>query len=217
MEAAKREAPGLDRRTFMRLWLLGAPLAGPTFGPDFVALVQRVSPSVVAIGNGSQSIGSGFVVGPSRVITAAHVVKEAGASPTVTAAGSREAARIVRVWSEPDLAVLVLGRALPPLPLAPAPPQVGEWIVVVGNPFGSGLTATVGIVSAAPGAIAATPALARQIQIDASVNPGNSGVPVCNLRGEVVGATTSLVASAPGIAFATPAAAIRVLLSTLDE
>jgi serine protease Do len=76
------------------------------------------------------------------------------------------------------------------------------------------MTATAGIVSASPGAIAATPELARRIQINASVNPGNSGGPVVNLAGEVVGATTSLVAGGQGIAFATSAAVLRAFLAT---
>jgi S1-C subfamily serine protease len=104
-----------------------------------------------------------------------------------------------------------------PLRLAANPPQVGEWIVVLGNPFGAGTTATAGIISAAPGAITANAQLARQVQINASVNPGNSGGPVCNRAGDVVGATTTLVAAGQGIAFATSAATIRAFLTSLGK
>jgi serine protease Do len=218
----------IGRRSFTRMLALGLPLFGsaacasratrePGAVPDFVAVIGRVAPSVVAIGDSTQAVGSGFAVGPDLVITAAHVVKAAGAAPVVTSSRGRQTARIIGMHAESDVAVLSVSQALPPLSLAEMIPQVGEWIVVVGNPFGAGTTATVGIVSAAPGAIAATPALARQIQIDASVNPGNSGGPVCNLRGVVVGATTSLVANGQGIAFATSASVLRTFLTSLGK
>jgi serine protease Do len=115
------------------------------------------------------------------------------------------------------VALLEVSQALTPLVLATTAPRVGEWIVVLGNPIGGGTTATTGIVSAAPGAISATPELVRRLQIDASVNPGNSGGPVCNLRGEVIGSTTSLVSGAQGIAFATPASALRAFLASFGK
>jgi serine protease Do len=150
-------------------------------------------------------------------VTAAHVAQAAGNGPTVTSAAGKQTARVIGTREEDDLALLEIGQALTPLRLAAQPPRVGEWIVVIGNPFGAGTTATVGIVSAAPGAITATPQLARQIQINASVNPGNSGGPVCNLNGEVVGATTTLVAAGQGIAFATSAALINAFLTSLSR
>ena len=72
--------------------------------------------------------------------------------------------------------------------------------------------ATAGIVSAVPGAIT-TPAFVEKIQINAAVNPGNSGGPGLQLRGEVVGVASSLVPGGQGLAFATPAAAIERLLA----
>jgi serine protease Do len=218
----------IGRREFTRMLILGLPAAGwagcagrgsgaPGAPPDFVALIARVSPSVVAIGDGKQALGSGFAVAPDLVVTAAHVVKVAGESLTVTSPRGPQPGRIAGLQEDADIAVVSVAQALAPLPLAAAVPQVGEWIVVVGNPFGAGTTATVGIISAAPGAIAASPELARQLQINASVNPGNSGGPVCNLRGEVVGATTTLVANAQGVAFATPAATLRSFLKSLQK
>jgi S1-C subfamily serine protease len=185
--------------------------------PDFVAVVRQVGPSVVAIGDGRQTLGSGFAVTPTLVVTAAHVAKSAGADPVVVSAAGRQPGRIVGTRADDDVALLEVRERLPPLTLAGEPPQVGEWIVVLGNPFGAGTTVTTGIVSAAPGAIVATPELARRLQISAAVNPGNSGGPVCNLRGEVVGSTTSLVAGGQGIAFATPAAALRGFLKSLGQ
>ncbi len=217
----------MNRREFAGLMALGLPLLGGTgcasrssriaARPDFVTLIDRLAPSVVAIGDAKQALGSGFAITPTLVMTAAHVAQTAGAGVTVTSLKGRQSARVLGSREEDDVALLEVGQMLPPLVLAAVPPKVGEWIVVLGNPFGGGMTAAAGIVSAVPGAISATPQLARQLQIDASVNPGNSGGPVCNLRGEVIGSTTSLVSGAQGIAFATPAAALRAFLTTLGK
>ena len=215
---------GISRRQFAGLFLVGLPMLG-SFAcaararqlsslPDFVALIDRVAPSVVAVGDAKQTLGSGFAVAPGLVITAAHVAAAIGAQAVVISPAGRQPARVLGMRQDDDIALLEVGKPLPPLGLAAAPPKVGEWIVVVGNPFGAGMMATAGIVSAAPGAISANPELARRIQLNAAVNPGNSGGPVVNLAGEVVGATTSLVAGGQGIAFATSAAVLRTFLAT---
>ena len=211
----------MSRRQFAWMLTAGVPLVGsagcasraPRLSalPDFVALVERVTPSVVAVGDGSQTLGSGFAVADRLVVTAAHVAQALGAQAFVVTPAGRQPARVRATRPDDDIAILEVAKALPPLALASAPPKVGEWIIVVGNPFGGGTTATAGIVSAAPGTISGNPELARRIQINASVNPGNSGGPVINLAGEVIGATTSLVASGQGIAFATAASVVRSL------
>lgn len=211
----------IDRRQFTRSLLLGAPAmpwqlaAAAQRGelPDFSALIERVSPAVVAIAGEKQTVGSGFVTGSGVVVTAAHVAQGAGGSVFVLAGGTRRAARAIATDTPQDLAALDTTPRLTAatLPIATVPPRVGEWIVVVGNPFGAGIVATIGIVSAAPGAIA-TAALSGKLQINAAVNPGNSGGPVCNLRGEVVAVASALVPGGQGLAFATPAAAVHALL-----
>ena len=180
--------------------------------PDFVSLIERLAPAVIAVGDGKQTLGSGFGVGVRRVLTAAHV-SQAAKTGAVVRTGERSApARALAADSAADLAILDTGLMVPALPLATSPPRVGEWVVVLGNPFGAGLTATVGIVSGAPGAIT-TAGLADRVQINASVNPGNSGGPVCNVRGEVVGIATTLVPGGQGIAFATSAASIQAFIA----
>ena len=214
----------ISRRQFAGLLLVGVPILGSSACaararrlsslPDFVALIERVTPSVVAVGDAKQKLGSGFALAPDLVITAAHVAAAIGAQAVVTSAAGAQPARVLGMRQDDDIALLEVGKPLPPLAIAAASPKVGEWIAVVGNPFGAGVSATVGIVSAAPGAISATPELARRIQLNAAVNPGNSGGPVVNLTGEVVGATTSLVAGGQGIAFATSASVLRTFLAT---
>ena len=185
-------------------------------GPDFVDVVARVSPSVVTIGRAAEAMGSGFAIGPGVIATAAHVVQASRPALQVKVKGQTFTARVRREDAPRDVALLDVERAaVPPLALA-APdqaPRVGEWVVVVGNPFGAGVTATVGIVSAAIGSITSSPQLAEQFQINAAVNPGNSGGPVCNLRGEVIGLATSFIPGGQGLAFVVPTAVLRALSS----
>jgi len=184
--------------------------------PDFVDVVARVTPSVLAIARGNETVGSGFIVAPGIVATAAHVLQAAGSAPQIHLGGQVFPARALREDSARDLALLRAdGVNVTPMPLAPPdrPPRVGEWIVVIGNPFGTGITATAGIVSAGIGAIASTPLLAEQFQINASVNPGNSGGPVCNLRGEAIGVATSFIPGGQGLAFIVPVPALRALMA----
>lgn len=213
----------IERRLFTRALVLAAPAltwsavrdAAAQAPPDFSALIEKLSPGVVAIAGAKTTVGSGFVTRGGLVVTAAHVVQGAGSPVAVLAGGRRHPARVLATDQARDLTLLeVSGSPFgTTLPLAARAPRVGEWIVVLGNPFGAGLVATAGIVGAVPGAIT-TPAFVEKLQINAAVNPGNSGGPVCNLRGEVIAVASSLVPGGQGIAFATPAAAVERLLST---
>jgi S1-C subfamily serine protease len=215
----------MHRRHFTSTLLLGLPallssacaarrgVTGAATLPDFSGLVERMSPGVVAIGDRSQTLGSGFVTGEGLVLTAAHVAKAAGTSLAVLSVMGRQTGRLLASDEANDLALVRTAPTPPMLPLAAADARVGEWVLVLGNPFGAGLTATAGIVSAAPGAIQ-TAGLTGRMQINAAVNPGNSGGPVCNVRGEVIGLATTFVPAAQGIAFATPAAVIRAFLAS---
>ena len=193
----------------------GCATMGAAQVPDFVTTIERASPAVVAIVGGSQTLGSGFVVAANRVVTAAHVTRAARGPLSIIVAAKKIDARLLRSDERTDLALLeVTGGTLPaPLSLSQTPPRVGEWVVVLGNPFGGGITATAGIVSAMPGAITATPELAGRLQINAAVNPGNSGGPILNLRGDVIAVASALLPGGQGLAFATPASAARDLLA----
>jgi serine protease Do len=187
----------------------------PTNHPDFVEVIARASPAVVAIAGATETFGSGFLIAPNRVVTAAHVARAAGASLFVLAAARRIEGKVIASNDGNDVALIEIATpdALPALKLAAAQPRVGEWVSVLGNPFGAGVTATVGIVSAAAGTITATPELTRKLQINAAVNAGNSGGPICNVRGEVIGIASALVPGGQGLAFVTTADAIRDMLA----
>jgi serine protease Do len=184
-------------------------------GPDFVGLVRRASPAVLGIADDRGVIGSGFRIGNTRyVVTAAHLVSSLRGSPAVALGGARWPVLVLRTDGKNDLALLELpaDAPMPGLVIASAPAVMGEWLLVLGRPFGTQTTATIGIVSATPGTIAATPELMARIQINAAVNPGNSGGPVLNLNGEVIGVASALLPAGQGLAFAIPASAIQQLL-----
>src|SRR5215207_9572219 len=95
----------LTRREFARLLAMGVPALGTacaarSAGPNFVPLIARVSASVVAVGTGTQTIGSGFVVRPTLLVTAAHVAQAAATALTVTSGASRQSARLVAMREE---------------------------------------------------------------------------------------------------------------------
>lgn len=195
-------------------------------GPDFRAVIARAAPAVVAVGEANRTLGSGFVIGGEHVpdarmivATAAHVVTAATSAVVLSSGGWRSAAKILASDPERDVALLEAEEpaslAALSLSRASAPPQVGEWIVVLGNPFGAGVTATIGIVSALPGTLTQS-SLAGRLQLNAAVNPGNSGGPVLNLQGEAVAIATANLPGGYGLGFATPVSALHDLLATLS-
>jgi serine protease Do len=153
--------------------------------------------------------GSGFIVRPDGVIlTNAHVVADAD-EVLVKLTDRREfRAKVLGSDKLTDIAVLKIGAEhLPTVALAPPqPPRVGEWVLAIGSPFGFENTVTAGVVSATrrslPGA-----GFVPFIQTDAAVNPGNSGGPLINMRGEVVGINSQIYSRSggyQGLSFAIP-------------
>jgi serine protease Do len=98
-------------------------------------------------------------------------------------------------------------------------PEVGDWVVAVGNPFGLGGTVTTGIVSALGRDIGSGP-YDDFLQIDASINHGNSGGPAFNMKGEVVGVNTAIFSpsgGSVGIGFAIPASLTQDVIASLRD
>ena len=97
--------------------------------------------------------------------------------------------------------------------------RIGDWVLVVGNPFGLGGTVTAGIVSARGRDIGAGP-YDDFIQIDAPVNLGNSGGPTFNVKGEVIGVNTAIFSPSGGsigVAFDIPAETVKLVIEQLRD
>jgi S1-C subfamily serine protease len=218
-------SPGIGLRAhFATTLLVALALAGCASiaggGPgDLTAVIARASPAVVAIGDEQGLQGSGFrLAGSRRVVTAAHVVSGLKGTLRVVWHSTRLSAHVERVDVESDLALLDLDSEAPMPGLTleqgvSTPPAPGEWIIVLGCPFGAQPTATTGIVSAVPGAILQPESLRGRIQLNAAVNPGNSGGPVVNLKGHVIGVASANIPGGFGLGFAVPAAALERLLT----
>lgn len=174
-------------------------------------MLARVAASVVAVGGNGVTHGSAWCVAPNRFVTNAHVAKRENGY-LLSADGQPVGYRIVHIDTERDLAILEAALAVPALAVAYLTPPVGREVFALGNPFGLGITVTRGIVSAQPRSIGK----AHLLQIDAAVNPGNSGGPLVDVRGEVVGVVSAKGAVGSGIGFAVPSQWIELLLNTDD-
>ena len=156
-----------------------------------------------------QGLGSGFIISADGyVLTNAHVVADAD-EVTVRLADARElTGKIIGVDKRTDIALLkVAGTGLPTVKLGSSENlRVGEWVAAIGSPFGFVNTITAGIVSA-KGRSLPDESFVPFIQTDVAVNPGNSGGPLLNLRGEVVGINSAIYSRTGGymgVSFAIP-------------
>jgi len=153
--------------------------------------------------------GSGFIVSPDGVIlTNAHVVRDAK-EVTVKLQDRREyRARVLGSDPKTDVAVLKIeAKNLPVVPIGNSKDlKVGEWVLAIGSPFGLDSTVTAGVVSAKGRSLADDSGVSF-IQTDVAVNPGNSGGPLFNTRGEVVGINSQIYSQTggyQGLSFAIP-------------
>jgi serine protease Do len=156
-----------------------------------------------------QGIGSGFIISADGfILTNAHVVADAD-EVVVRLADAREfKGKIVGVDTRTDVALLkVTATGLPTVTLGNSENlKVGEWVAAIGSPFGFANTITAGIVSA-KGRSLPDESFVPFIQTDVAVNPGNSGGPLLNLRGEVVGINSAIYSRTGGymgVSFAIP-------------
>jgi serine protease Do len=156
-----------------------------------------------------QGLGSGFIVSSDGLIlTNAHVVKDA-AEVTVKLTDRREfKAKVVGADPQTDVAVLKIdARDLPTVRLGSAKDiKVGEWVVAIGSPFGFENSVTSGIVSAKSRSLP-DGTYVPFIQTDVAVNPGNSGGPLFNMKGEVIGINSQIYSRSggyQGVSFAVP-------------
>ncbi|MCW5299816.1 DegQ family serine endoprotease [Herbaspirillum lusitanum] len=154
-----------------------------------------------------RGVGSGFIISADGyIMTNAHVVE--GASDVyVTLTDKREfKAKIIGSDTRTDVALLKIdGSSLPRLVIGDSDKiRAGEWVLAIGSPFGLENTVTAGIISAKA---RDTGDYLPLIQTDVAVNPGNSGGPLINLKGEVIGINSQIYSRSGGfmgISFAVP-------------
>jgi S1-C subfamily serine protease len=196
-----------------------------------IAAVSRVSPAVAhvrverrkAARGAWEGAGSGFLITPDGyLVTNSHVASGATRVEVTLADGRTASAEIVGDDPDSDLAVLkVAADDLASCRFgATSQLRVGQIAIAIGSPYGFQHTVTAGIVSALGRSMRASTGrlLDNVLQTDASLNPGNSGGPLVNSRGEVIGVNTAVILGAQGICFSVAAnTAQHVLTQVLQH
>jgi serine protease Do len=171
----------------------------------------------------TMALGSGFIIDPTGyIVTNNHVVQNADKVTVIFQDNSEHPAKIIGRDTKTDLALLKID-APKPLPYVSwgdsDGEQVGDWVLAVGNPFGLGGSVSPGFISARGRDIHAGP-YDDFLQIDASINRGNSGGPTFNLNGQVVGINTAIYSpngGSVGIGFAIPSDLAKPVIDQLRE
>jgi len=190
----------------------GSVDGGPPFGSDTPHNGQKML-----------GAGSGFIIDPSGyIVTNDHVVGGASRITVSLADGTQLAARVIGIDELTDIAVIKV-EAHRPLPYVAwgdsRDVEVGDWILVAGNPFGLGGSVTAGIVSARGRDIMSGP-FDDFLQLDAPINPGNSGGPAFDMTGAVIGVNTAIISptgGSVGIGFAIPSQIAAGIVTTLEQ
>ncbi len=169
------------------------------------------------------SLGSGFIIDAKKgyIVTNNHVIRDAENIQVTLANDITVDARIIGTDEKTDIAVLQIetkGLDLIEVSFGDSDRmRVGDWTLAIGNPFGLGGSVTAGIISARARDINSGP-YDDYLQTDASINRGNSGGPLFNMKGEVIGINTAIFSptgGSVGISFAIPSALAKPVISQI--
>jgi S1-C subfamily serine protease len=187
-----------------------------------VGVAQRVGPTVVSLSgrDGSRGMGSGFLLTPDGyLLTNSHVVHGRSQLTATTQDGDALPADVVGDDPPTDLAVVrAVAGGLPYAELGNSDRlQVGQLVIAMGSPLGFQSTVSTGVVSAVGRAMRGEQGrlIENIVQHTAPLNPGNSGGPLVDSRGQVVGVNTAIIALAQGLGFAIPSATAQWVVSEL--
>lgn len=172
----------------------------------------------------ASSLGSGFIIeADGLVVTNNHVIEDADEISVILADNTILKATVIGRDPKVDLALLKVeaDKPLPTIKWGDSDKmRVGDWAVAIGNPFGIGVTVTAGIVSARSRQLSNGNAYDDYIQTDASINRGNSGGPLINMKGEVIGINTAIFSptgASVGIGFSSPSNLAQSVIGDLQE
>ena len=187
------------------------------FGQQMPSMPQHQLPAT--------SLGSGFVVDKEKgiIITNSHVIANADEIKVTLHNDKILPADIIGTDEKTDIAVLKVNLKDEDVNEAKFGDsdtmRVGDWVIAIGNPFGLGGTVTAGIISARQRDIQSGP-YDDYLQTDASINRGNSGGPMFNIKGEVIGINTAIFSptgGSVGIGFAIPSVMAEPIIKQLNE
>ncbi len=189
--------------------------------PSYADMFDRVSEGVVnvAVEAPDRRVGSGFAISQHEVVTARHLVQDATTTLVTPISGWPMSATVVGSDARTDLALLrVEAGGLRPAALGSSHRlRVGDTVLAIGNPYGLGHTLSVGVLGQHQRRRLPSDRAPRVdfLQLSLPLNPGNSGGPVFDQRGDVVGVLSGTYAQGQGIAFAVPAEALIETLPAL--
>jgi S1-C subfamily serine protease len=216
------------------------PYSGPPLGDEplldaysqaVVHASETVAPAVahleVELAGGRKGSGSGFAFTPDGLLlTNSHVVHGARSIRASFADGLSREGDLLGEDPDTDIAVVRIGASGPQSTFQPVvlgssrAVRVGQLAIAIGNPYGFQHTVTAGVVSALGRSLRAQTGrlIDDVLQTDAALNPGNSGGPLLNSRGEAIGVNTAIIPGAQGICFATAIDTVQwVLLQLLKD